>query len=163
MGSARKPCRSISQLQSAIVGSLCSWAQMCLFVFLVPWGRIWKSTGVAFIDYFTKHLGLIYFAFSWYSETWLNRSVYVNRATEIIGGGFLCPDLTVDVLTNSLIKELALLLVDTCSCPLSPRYPWERWLYSNEHLVVRRGGPEEYSQCLQLVIIRMSHFLGYKY
>lgn len=135
MGSGRKPCRNISQLKTAIVGSLRSWAQMCLLFSLCPGAELWKSTGVDFIHYFTKCLGLVHFAFPRYSEAWLNRSIYMSIATEITGG-ILCALISglLMLLTNDLIKELALPFLLRALIHYGPGYPWKRCFYNNKHL-----------------------------
>lgn len=65
----------------------------------------------------------------------MKRSVYGNTATEITGGilSVLISALLM-LLTNGLIKELAVLLLLHAPTHYGAGYPWRRCHYNNEHL-----------------------------
>lgn len=86
----------------------------------------------------------------------MKRSVYGNTGTEITGGilSALISALLV-LLTNGLIKELAVLLLLRAPTHYGAGYPWRRCLHNNEHLArdsawetLGGGGSDEYSQYL---------------
>lgn len=132
-------------MEESPAGTSASWKRLlleafaaehkCAFCFLNALGQNLKLYRCGVYSLFYEASSINIFCFSLIFSSLLKRSVYWNTGTEITGGilSALISALLM-LLTDGLIKELAVLLLLHAPTHYGAGYPWRRCLHNNEHL-----------------------------